>query len=460
MDPGSESGTPALKGKKAPPAPPKKRKSLLQTVSSPSEEVQQTAPAVTDSANTNETVLSQNEQTDNPNHVTESPPAEPSDSQAVQAVSNVRIFRGGRVAYRVAYRIFDQNTSKDPSGAQNAAPEASGKGQQAEGTAQNGDAAAEPKQLIATRIGRHYQEKGVTYIIDEAQYETLVPPSKAAGDFDIIIKRNDEGKEMLTLTSAYLQKVYRSVVHYYPEVTIDNKTISFTEPYAPLYFYIQDMVKYVQENPEAATEQNKFIPMVVFYNKWVAPLHSRVRETLTQGNVIFEHLWALFRPGDLVYSVDHFGQPRLYVTAATTYRSGLSSGNNDLGNIFPLLPNMRQAKGRFVHDCWYIDWDGSTRTFSRKSITMVCQSFVGSRKVTSLDFYPLKYYKDGNDEDIQALCEQLEKRGRFWKDLVGDNPRCLYHDGPAKQLQAGLFKAMEMEKSSVSGSTGSWIPAD
>src|SRR6201999_4003483 len=135
--------------------------------------------------------------------------------------------------------------------------------------------------------------------------------------------------------------------------------ISFTEPYAPLYFYVEDILKYVQEDPEASAEQQKLIPLIIFYSKWVAPLHERVRETLSQGSVVFEHLWALFKPGELIYALDDFGQPRVYVIAATTYRSGMNSGGSDVGNIFPLLPNMQQAKGRFVADTWYVDWDGS-----------------------------------------------------------------------------------------------------
>lgn len=316
----------------------------------------------------------------------------------------------------------------------------------------------EAQQLIATRIGRPITENGKRLIIDEAEWEPLVPQTTLDAQFAILIQRDGE-KDRLTLLSPYLQKVFRAVVRYFPEVIIDNKTISFAEPYAPLYFYMEEMYQYVQDDKDPSAEPEDLNVLLYFYNKWVAPLHARVRDTLTQGSAIFEHLWALYKPGECLYQLDEFEQPRLYVTAATIFRTGFKAGGNDLGNIFPLLPNMNAVAGRFAVDAWCTEWDTATQAFTRKLTTMVIQSFSGTRSITSLDFYPLKHYKNGDRGEIDNLLSTLEDRGYTWKGLVSEPSSCLYHDGPARELRAGLFRTMMKDKINVSAnpSAGSCI---
>ena len=309
------------------------------------------------------------------------------------------------------------------------------------------------RQLIATRVGRPYTEKGVKYIIDEAQWETVVPKSDFDSRFAILVQKGDDGKEQLTLASPYLQKVFRAVVKYFPEVVMDNKTISFSEPFAPLYFYGQAMVDYVSEDQDPGSQAScaDILPLIYFYEKWVEPYHERVRATLSLGSVVFDHLWALFRPGELLYTLDEFDQPELYMITACTIRGGPGGSGANVADILPLIANMgSNSPTRFVVNAWSIEWDGSTRTFSRKSKSMVINSFVGTRNITSLDFYPLSHYKGGDESEIAALCNSIEDRGYSWKEMVSETSSCRYHEGPAREVMTGMFKAtVQKDKTNV-----------
>jgi hypothetical protein len=266
--------------------------------------------------------------------------------------------------------------------------------------------------------------------------------------FAILIYREGD-KDRLTVLSPYLQKVFRSVVRYFPEVIIDSKTLSFAEPYAPLYFYLDDMIQYVQNDKDEEARPQDMDVLMYFYNRWVAEHHAKVRQTLAQGTAIFEYLWALYKPGECIYELDEFEQPRLYVIETSTFRSGAKDLGSDLGNLFPILPNINTAAGRFVVDVWHTTFDSPTQKFTRLLKTMVIKSFSGTRAVTSLEFYPFKYYMDGSKMAADSLLSDLEHRGYRWKDLIGESSSCLYHDGPAQELKQGLMKTIKQEKSHV-----------
>jgi hypothetical protein len=330
-------------------------------------------------------------------------------------------------------------------------------------------------------------------VFEEAEWKPYTPP--ASVDKFAIVIYEDGKKDRITLLSPYLQKVFRSVVKYFPEVVIDNKTLSFTEPYAPLYFYLDDMLRYVQNDRDPEANPEDMDVLMLFYNKWVAAYHSKVRETLAQGSIIFDYLWALYKPGDFIYELDEFEQPRLYVTAASVFRKGKNDLDAEMSDLFPLLPSINTAAGRFVVDTWYTDWDTrksaiphqamtsiskacnvittcqgfhicrelfscryclmsnsfiATQKFTRKIKTMVIRSFSGTRNITSLEIYPFQYYKDGAADAATSLFSRLQARGHRWKGLITDPSSCLYHDGPAQELKRGFFRTTKQEKSHVS----------
>lgn len=71
---------------------------------------------------------------------------------------------------------------------------------------------SEPE-LLRTRIGRpDKNSKGD--IIDQADWQTMVPKKDPESKFVIAVDKGDDDREQVTLYSPYIQKVFRAVIRY------------------------------------------------------------------------------------------------------------------------------------------------------------------------------------------------------------------------------------------------------
>lgn len=188
-----------------------------------------------------------------------------------------------------------------------------------------------------------------------------------------------------------------------------------------------------------------------FYDVYVGPFHDRVRASVDEASVRFDNLWAAFKPGDILYTLDDFDEPHLFIIGASTFR-GRKYGAYDLDNI---LSTGRAASAgnseRFIIDAWSVTWKGSSKIFSREVKTFVINVFAGTRPVSSFKIYPLKYYKEGDAESQNALLDELEQRGLTWAKLVSQDPVSKHHDGPARELNHFFGRTkVDEERSNVS----------
>ena len=304
-----------------------------------------------------------------------------------------------------------------------------------DGAVSNGDDASKSadgkKQKQRTRVGRYTKsEGGDETIVDEADWSAPPDPSKD-GEFAITIKHERRTDiwghiymdfEQLSLVSPALVGAVRSVIRYFPGIGLEGSQISLKSPYAPLFFYYDDVCKSGEENPDSDWKED-LEALKLFYTKWVKPGHDRIRRHLKDGLVLYDDLWSIFRPGEIIYTLDEAGEPCFHVVIATEFREP-DSWESDSFSIrrFP----------RLSVDMWRVSWDSATGLFQRLSVTRSIRSFSGSRLINSLPFYPLVYYKGGSAEEIQSLKNTLQDRGRKWKDLVSQQPSCQYYDGPAR----------------------------
>jgi hypothetical protein len=70
-----------------------------------------------------------------------------------------------------------------------------------------------PPTLPRTRIGRPNKDDRKD-IIDQADWQTMVPKKDPESKFVMAVKEGDDGKEQVILYSAYIQKVFRAVIRY------------------------------------------------------------------------------------------------------------------------------------------------------------------------------------------------------------------------------------------------------
>lgn len=188
-----------------------------------------------------------------------------------------------------------------------------------------------------------------------------------------------------------------------------------------------------------------------FYDVSVGPFHDRVRGSLDEANVRFENLWAVFKPGEMLYTLDDFEEPHFFVIGANTFR-GRKYGANDFGNLLSKGGSASDgASERFVVDAWTVVWRGSSKVFSREVKTFTINFFAGTRAVSSFKIYPVKYYKDGDTEAQEVLLNKVEQRGLAWAQMVSQGPVYKHHDGPARQISQSFGRTnMEDERTSVS----------
>jgi hypothetical protein len=284
-----------------------------------------------------------------------------------------------------------------------------------------GETSAKP-----TRIGRVTFENGRQTIVDEADCDDN--PLDQNSRFAVLVTpasrwpRNKEyAIQTLQLVSPSLTQLFQSTVMYFPGVQVEGPQPSIPAPFAPLYFHHDDMSKAALGADEQGKQDFEVLEQV--YSRHVRNRHEMIRERLDQGAVLYEDLWALFKPGDIVYLQDEYDQPRLYVLITVKYRKGNKYGGpSDLGTW---------RFDRLAADMWAIDWQPSTRTFQRCTVTRCIKSFSGSRSVASLPFYPLAYYADGSLDLTRELVDMLRQRGQKWKHLVSSPPSCVSYNGPA-----------------------------
>jgi hypothetical protein len=278
------------------------------------------------------------------------------------------------------------------------------------------------------------------------QAQQLTSEDKPADDKYAILAQGFLSKiQAVVLRSSYLQMLYHRVADFVPGVSYDNEEVSFGHPFQPLFYYLEDIVRCAEKGKPQATAEAKpddVKTLVRFYDKWIRPAHNKIRANIADGTIKFEDLWAIFKPGEILSTKDELGMPQLFRVAASAYRHGGTDVGDDNGdNSFAAA--QAQVFGaslptRFCFDCWQIKWDHSTKKFTRAPSTLTINKFRGTRRITSLPFYPLRHSLSDESSRMEFL-QKLETRGRAWKKLASGSPVCSQYDGPAMELERDVI---------------------
>lgn len=152
-----------------------------------------------------------------------------------------------------------------------------------------------------------------------------------------------------------------------------------------------------KKNQRRLEDKRKQLKVLVKYlDKDYAKIKNSLYPMLKSGIITFDFLWALWKPNTLVYSTsdDTGDDPRVFKVSFAGKASTLLSGS------------------------WYfvegkcLEFDG--KKFGHGTLAQEVQEFQGTRKITSLPVYPLKYHKDELNVR-QALIE----RGKKFVELAG-----------------------------------------
>lgn len=136
--------------------------------------------------------------------------------------------------------------------------------------------------------------------------------------------------------------------------------------------------------------------LIKYLDKDYAKVKKSLYSMLDSGIINFEYFWALWKPNTLVYSATygHMEDPRVFKVDMAVRRSSMLRGDF------------------YVVDGKYLEFDG--KRFGHGSVVEEFEEFHGTRKITSLPFFPLSYHKDELN-----MRQTLIERGKKFVSLSG-----------------------------------------
>ncbi|KAI8629834.1 P-loop containing nucleoside triphosphate hydrolase protein [Xylariaceae sp. FL1651] len=202
----------------------------------------------------------------------------------------------------------------------------------------------------------------------------------------------------LDVNSPHLLKTFKTVIGSYPTVGSNfNSRLELKSPFQMLIHYWEELEDR-RYNCENADERMHLALLFQFMEFELGPERRKLLAMLDRGQISYHTAWAIFRPGDLLYT-EVMGQGWLLRCTKTAYEESKKIG--------PYLE---------VH-CTCTDHDGNI-VGQAEHIFLVRQkqSFGGDNPayVTDLPVYPRSYIKDDNlEEKLEARGEVLLKH-REW----------------------------------------------
>jgi hypothetical protein len=273
-----------------------------------------------------------------------------------------------------------------------------------------------------SRIGR-LDENSNWVSEDDWQATKSRKASKGEELSEFVIKIDDEQvPERMIILSPYIRKVFMEVVKFFPGVDFTRDSIEMVFPYPPLFHYLADMQTFVGNDKSEDRNVGDFQVLEWYHEIHLKDHYHEAHSFLGLSNVSFEYLWAIFRPGDLVVTRDGLGLLQLHVLTIAEMRKKKREAEI-LYSSYEEIPQQE-----LVVKAWSIVWFPSQRTFRRSLWSFVIPPFSGSRRVTSLEIYPLRF------EDVltqKRIREELIIRGNIWKKLASERPSCWHYKGEA-----------------------------
>lgn len=211
-------------------------------------------------------------------------------------------------------------------------------------------------------------------------------------------KKSNDSRKSLELDSIIVQsplvkEALATVLKDYPGITTNLKRLEFSSPFRPFVHRWERLVEVLSELQDETAKSHFQILHDVLYGELKDAI--AVRNDLVANKVItFEHLWTIFEPASLVYSMDD-GQERLYE---------LSSSSQSYDS-FRGLAYLRLS-------CVSVDWDGEK--FGRRDESLLIYEFDGTEKIAKLSAYPLIFH-----QDPLKLSDRLVLRGKQFELFAG-----------------------------------------
>ena len=194
----------------------------------------------------------------------------------------------------------------------------------------------------------------------------------------------------VSVQSSRLKKLLGRVFHGYSEVTTDLDRLDFSDDnYGPLVHRWDRLEKEILKLNDADEDERITKEHAVLFrdlaHEELKECIDKTQDMMAKSVITYEYLWALFQPDDIVYARVE-GKERAF-----SYKSGIFKESEHNGVRFQL-------------SCEYVDWDG--KRFGHREEVLVIREFVGTRKISSMAAYPIRFHFRK-----EKLVKQLLERG-------------------------------------------------
>jgi hypothetical protein len=170
-----------------------------------------------------------------------------------------------------------------------------------------------------------------------------------------------------------------------------------------IFQFLPDLEKYHNDpdrHPVAEGKSLQHLSLLVDYTrKTYATTRNRLSELLKKGEIMYDLLWALFKPNTSVFTTCLGSeQPR-----CVEYLSGEEQQTSSGQRYFQL-------------ECRYLDFDG--RVFGESATQLGIAKFRGVKRIDTLEAFPLEHHPSRIE-----MTKQLVACGRKFISLIGMHHR-------------------------------------
>ncbi|KAH7026928.1 P-loop containing nucleoside triphosphate hydrolase protein [Macrophomina phaseolina] len=276
--------------------------------------------------------------------------------------------------------------------------------------AEKGNEAPGGKIAVKALVERPNKDSGETEIIEKEKYLVREKGQKFA-DYALVTKQIYDADRKLEKTtveihSPHIRTALKEVVQYYPSEALKfdpPEDVIFEKPYALLHHHRPELKDYVSKvaesaHPEAETATAHLQLLLDFLDTEVGDDGLALKKLTDAGLINFDLLWAIFKPGDLLFASE-YGNPRLYRCRKAGYGEDKRNGRY------------------FDVTCEFTHGDGVKFGTATSSIKLwQSEVFVGKENtaINHLPLFPLRYA-----QDQEALKASLTERGSRYLDIRG-----------------------------------------
>lgn len=215
----------------------------------------------------------------------------------------------------------------------------------------------------------------------------------------------------LRIHSRAIMNALRSVVAYYPDVSLWQDEVEVTEPFCIIAHHLDDLkthqasLCYAKEDP-AFTESCEKLSVsqasehLSMFLKYIEGIYKgrleQEKERYKRGMCTFHMLWYLYKPGATVYGRDGHGNLSALVIRKVEVNSSIL--HDPFNGRLPIIVHL-----------WHLDYNG--QKVGRCSKVVKVFPFDGEEEILTLDILPCEYQDNVDGGKSRA---DLIKYGRRW----------------------------------------------